>query len=81
MGGRLQWRQQQQICEYPVGTAFFTSGRAGNVRQRRFTPSGREVVAITNGKFDFGPLEQIFYGEFDGHRSKRVLIKVIGEHR
>ena len=37
------------------------------------------VVAITNGKLDFGPWEQIFYGEFDGRRAKRVLIKVIGE--
>ena len=37
------------------------------------------VVAITNGKFDFGPWEQIFYGEFDGRRRKRVLIKIIGE--
>jgi secondary thiamine-phosphate synthase enzyme len=41
---------------------------------------GREVtVAITNGKLDFGPWEQIFYGEFDGRRKKRVLIKIIGE--
>jgi secondary thiamine-phosphate synthase enzyme len=41
---------------------------------------GREVVvAITKGKLDFGPWEQIFYGEFDGRRNKRVLIKVIGE--
>jgi secondary thiamine-phosphate synthase enzyme len=41
---------------------------------------GREVViAITNGKLDFGPWEQIFYGEFDGQRNKKVLIKVIGE--
>lgn len=41
---------------------------------------GREVtVAITNGKLDFGPWEQIFYGEFDGRRRKRVLIKIIGE--
>ena len=41
---------------------------------------GREVVvAITSGKLDFGPWEQIFYGEFDGRRNKRVLIKVIGE--
>ena len=41
---------------------------------------GREVVvAITNGKLDFGPWEQIFYGEFDGKRKKRVLVKVIGE--
>jgi len=41
---------------------------------------GREVViAITNGELDFGPWEQIFYGEFDGKRSKRVLVKIIGE--
>ncbi|MBK8421379.1 secondary thiamine-phosphate synthase enzyme YjbQ [Candidatus Villigracilis saccharophilus] len=41
---------------------------------------GREVViAITDGKLDFGPWEQIFYGEFDGRRRKRVLIKIIGE--
>jgi secondary thiamine-phosphate synthase enzyme len=41
---------------------------------------GREVVvAITAGKLDFGPWEQIFYGEFDGRRAKRVLVKVIGE--
>lgn len=41
---------------------------------------GREVVvAITNGKLDFGPWEQIFYGEFDGRRQKRVLVKIIGE--
>lgn len=41
---------------------------------------GREVVvAVTKGKFDFGPWEQIFYGEFDGRRRKRVLVKIIGE--
>ena len=41
---------------------------------------GREVVvAITEGKLDFGPWEQIFYGEFDGRRKKRALIKIIGE--
>jgi secondary thiamine-phosphate synthase enzyme len=41
---------------------------------------GREVVvAVTNGKLDFGPWEQIFYGEFDGGRRKRVLIKIVGE--
>jgi secondary thiamine-phosphate synthase enzyme len=41
---------------------------------------GREVVvAVTRGKLDFGPWERIFYGEFDGRRDKRVLIKVIGE--
>ena len=41
---------------------------------------GREVVvAVTNGELDFGTWEQIFYGEFDGHRRKRVLVKIIGE--
>lgn len=41
---------------------------------------GREtVVAVTGGKLDFGPWEQIFYGEFDGRRDKRVLVKIIGE--
>jgi secondary thiamine-phosphate synthase enzyme len=41
---------------------------------------GREVVvAVTNGQLDFGPWEQIFYGEFDGMRKKRVLVKIIGE--
>ena len=44
------------------------------------TIMGREVVvAVTNGKLDFGPWEQIYYAEFDGQRKKRVLVKVIGE--
>lgn len=44
------------------------------------TIMGREVVvAITNGRLDLGPWEQIFYGEFDGKRNKRVLVKIIGE--
>lgn len=44
------------------------------------TIMGREVVcAVTGGKLDFGPWEQVFYGEFDGKRRKRVLVKIIGE--
>jgi secondary thiamine-phosphate synthase enzyme len=44
------------------------------------TVMGREVVvAVTGGELDFGPWEQIFYGEFDGKRNKRILIKIIGE--
>ncbi|MFH1305898.1 MAG: secondary thiamine-phosphate synthase enzyme YjbQ [Candidatus Omnitrophota bacterium] len=44
------------------------------------TIMGREIVAaVTKGKLDFGPWEQIFYGEFDGRRRKRVLVKIIGE--
>ena len=46
------------------------------------TIMGREVVvAITKGRFDFGPWEQIFYGEFDGRRRKRVLVKIIGNEQ
>jgi secondary thiamine-phosphate synthase enzyme len=45
------------------------------------TIMGREVVvAVTDGRMDFGPWEQIFYGEFDGMRRKRVLVKIIGEY-
>lgn len=44
------------------------------------TIMGREVsISITNGKLDFGPWESIFYGEFDGQRKKRILIKILGE--
>ena len=44
------------------------------------TVMGREVmVAVTAGRLDFGPWEQIYYGEFDGHRRRRVLVKIIGE--
>ena len=44
------------------------------------TIMGREVViAITSGRLDFGPWEQVFYGEFDGKRKKRILVKIIGE--
>lgn len=51
----------------------------GDAHLRR-TIMGREVVvAVTEGKLDFGPWEQIFYGEFDGIRKKRILIKIIGE--
>ena len=56
------------------------SGEDNGDAHLKRTIMGREVVvAITKGKLDFGPWEQIFYGEFDGQRRKRVLIKVIGE--
>jgi thiamine phosphate synthase YjbQ (UPF0047 family) len=55
-----------------------TTGPARTTVKRQVM--GREVVvAITNGRLDFGPWEQIFYGEFDGGRKKRVLVKIIGE--
>ena len=56
------------------------SGEDNGDSHLKRTIMGREaVVAVTNGKLDFGPWEQIFYGEFDGQRKKRVLIKIIGE--
>jgi len=56
------------------------SGEDNGDAHLKRTIMGREVVvAVTGGKFDFGPWEQIFYGEFDGQRKKRVLIKIIGE--
>jgi secondary thiamine-phosphate synthase enzyme len=51
----------------------------GDAHHKRQVMGREVVVAVTNGKLDFGPWEQIFYGEFDGRRPKRVLIKVIGE--
>jgi secondary thiamine-phosphate synthase enzyme len=57
-----------------------TGGRNNADAHLKRTLMGREVVvAITKGRLDFGPWEQIFYGEFDGQRRKRVLIKIIGE--
>jgi len=51
----------------------------GDAHHKRQVMGREVVVAITGGKLDFGPWEQIFYGEFDGRRNKRVLIKIIGE--
>ena len=51
----------------------------GDAHHKRQVMGREVVVAVTDSKLDFGPWEQIFYGEFDGHRPKRVLIKVIGE--
>ena len=51
----------------------------GDAHHKRQVMGREVVVAVTDGKLDFGPWEQIFYGEFDGRRSKRVLVKVIGD--
>jgi len=51
----------------------------GDAHHKRQVMGREVVVAVTRGKLDFGPWEQIFYGEFDGRRPKRVLVKVIGE--
>lgn len=51
----------------------------GDAHHKRQVMGREVVVAVTNGKLDFGPWEQIFYGEFDGRRPKRILVKIIGE--
>ena len=51
----------------------------GDAHHKRQVMGREVVVAVTDGKLDFGPWEQVFYGEFDGRRPKRVLVKVIGE--
>ena len=75
-----QWLEglapHQPISKYRHNLTGENNGDAHLKRQIM----GREVtVAVTNGKLDFGPWEQIFYGEFDGTRKKRVLVKIIGE--
>jgi len=66
--------------ESPVRYAHNRTGEDNADAHMKRQVMGREVVvAITDGKLDFGPWEQIFYGEFDGRRPKRVLVKVIGE--
>jgi secondary thiamine-phosphate synthase enzyme len=56
-----------------------TGEENGDAHHKRQIMGREVVVAVTNGKLDFGPWEQIFYGEFDGKRKKRILIKIIGE--
>ncbi len=56
-----------------------TGEENGDAHHKRQIMGREVVVAITNGRLDFGPWEQIFYGEFDGRRPKRVLIKILGE--
>ena len=64
----------------PSGYHHHKTGEINADAHLKRTIMGREViVAITNNKLDFGPWEQIFYGEFDGKRLKRILIKIIGE--
>jgi secondary thiamine-phosphate synthase enzyme len=76
-------RWLEQLAPYdpsPIRYAHNRTGEDNADAHHKRQIMGREVVvAITNGKLDFGPWEQIFYGEFDGRRPKRVLIKIIGE--
>ena len=73
------WVEKLAPCGVDKYKHNLTGEDNGDAHLKR-TIMGREVVvAITNGKLDFGPWEQIFYGEFDGQRNKRVLVKIIGE--
>ena len=76
-------RWLEELAPFDPGTARYRHNRTGednaDAHLKRQVMGREVVVAITKGKLDFGPWEQIFYGEFDGNRPKRVLIKVIGE--
>ena len=74
-----QQRRRPRGCR-PKGRLHNCTGEDNADAHLKRQVMGREVVvAITEGRLDFGPWEQIFYGEFDGRRPKRILIKVIGE--
>ncbi len=75
----LKWTEK--LAPYDLsGYEHNRTGEDNGDSHLKRTLMGREVVvAVTKGRLDFGPWERIFYGEFDGQRSKRVLVKIIGE--
>lgn len=74
----LEWLEK--IAPVQMDYKHHQTGEDNADAHLKRTVMGREaVIAVTNGKLDFGPWEQIFYGEFDGQRDKRVLIKVLGD--
>jgi len=76
-------RWLEQIAPFDPSPERYRHNRTGeengDAHHKRQIMGREVVVAITNGRLDFGPWEQIFYGEFDGRRAKRVLVKAIGE--
>jgi len=76
-------RWLEQLAPFDAGTDRYRHNRTGeengDAHHKRQVMGREVVVAVTGGKLDFGPWEQIFYGEFDGRRAKRVLVKIIGE--
>ena len=76
-------RWLEQLAPFDASPKRYHHNRTGednaDAHHKRQVMGREVVVAITKGKLDFGPWEQIFYGEFDGRRSKRVLIKILGE--
>ncbi len=73
----------EQLAPFDGGIERYRHNRTGednaDAHMKRQVMGREVVIAITKGKLDFGPWEQIFYGEFDGRRVKRVLVKIIGE--
>ncbi len=73
----------EELAPFDPSPARYAHNRTGednaDAHMKRQIMGREVVVAITEGELDFGPWEQIFYGEFDGKRAKRVLVKVIGE--
>lgn len=73
----------EQLAPFNASPAVYDHNRTGednaDAHLKRQVMGREVVVAITAGRLDFGPWEQIFYGEFDGRRPKRVLVKIIGE--
>ena len=71
------------LAPYDAGTERYRHNRTrednGDAHLKRQVMGREVVVAVTEGRLDFGPWEQIFYGEFDGRRDKRVLVKILGE--
>ncbi len=76
-------RWLEGIAPFDASPARYQHNRTGednaDAHMKRQVMGREVVVAVTGGKLDFGPWEQIFYGEFDGRRPKRVLIKIIGD--
>jgi len=76
-------RWLERLAPYDPSSTAYRHNRTGedngDAHHKRQVMGREVVVGVTGGKLDFGPWEQIFYGEFDGRRPKRVLIKVIGE--
>ncbi|MBX9655808.1 secondary thiamine-phosphate synthase enzyme YjbQ [bacterium] len=73
----------EKLAPFDASPAIYAHNRTGednaDAHMKRQVMGREVVVAITKGRLDFGPWEQIFYGEFDGRRPKRVLVKIIGE--
>jgi secondary thiamine-phosphate synthase enzyme len=76
-------RWLERLAPFDGGTSVYQHNRSGedngDAHHKRQVMGREVVVAITEGALHFGPWEQIFYGEFDGRRPKRILIKIIGE--